>query len=158
MSRIGRGASGAARDQAGSLTMPPPATGAAATSAEKNAENEVRRCGGNAVLMEARLCEMISSIRALVRSNVDLEEALRESPEDPDFLQAVSENKLAIRRQGLVAQALVQEMRALGAKVDLEGDVLDAISNVQKYVSGERSTAEGGEGVASTDTSGGLYL
>ena len=147
MSRAG--GFGTPREQAGSLTMLRPES--AVASVEKNAENEVRQCGGNVVLLEARLCEMTSSIRALARSNVDLEAALKDSPEDPDFLQALSENRLAIRRQGLVAQALVREMNAMGTKVDLEEDIRDAVSNV------EGSANQQGEGV-SPGTANGLYL
>jgi len=139
------------------LTMSrPPSTAAAttATSAEKNAENEVTQCGGDVALMEARLCEIISSIRALGRSNVDLETALKDdSPEDPDFLRAVSENKLTIRRQGLVAEALVREMKAFGTNVDLDEDVRNVIGSVQCFgVTGKDD--EGG----TTDTATGLYL
>eukprot|EP00977_Amphora_coffeiformis_P003744 scaffold742_cov165-Amphora_coffeaeformis.AAC.20 len=151
------GGFGTPREQAGSLTMPqpPPTTTTAPVSADKNAENEVRQCGGNVVLMEARLCEIASSLRALARSNVDLEAALDDdAPDDPDFLQAVSENKLAIKRQGQVTKALVREMKFLGTtNVDLEEDVRDVIDSVQCFGVAEKDGQAG-----STDTASGLYL
>jgi hypothetical protein len=66
-------------------------------------------------------------MRALLRSNKDLEEALQSDPNDPDFLQAVAENKLALRRQGYVAGALVKELKAHGTSVELEEDIRQAI-------------------------------
>jgi hypothetical protein len=45
--------------------------------------------GGNVMLMEARLLELYSSLRALHRSNTNLEEALEETPGDADFLIAI---------------------------------------------------------------------
>ena len=126
------------RDQAGSLVMPRPPS-KTATTAASNAKNEVAECGGNVLLLEARLCEITSSIRALLRSNEDLDEALRDAPNDPDFLQAVEENKIAIRRQGRVAESLVNEMKTKGAKVDLEEDIEHAISGSNVVVVAERS-------------------
>jgi len=103
------------REQAGSLTLPPPPS------------VEVTECGGNVLLMEARLCELTSSIRALLRSNTDLVEALGDNQDDPDFLQAIEENKLAIRRQGRVAVSLAQELQTRGANIELEEDIQKAV-------------------------------
>jgi hypothetical protein len=114
------------REEAGSLTLPHPNT--ARSTAAANAMHEVSDCAGNVLLMEARLCEMTSAIRALIRSNEDLEEALKDAPDDPDFNQAVEENRIAIRRKGRVAVALVKEMQAQGANVDLEEDILRVVS------------------------------
>jgi hypothetical protein len=114
------------RDQAGSLVLPAPPRKSRAT-AQDNAKTEVLECGGNTQLMEARLCQMTCSMRALIRSNQELEDALKVSPGDVDFLQAIAENQLTIRRQGQVAVALVQEMQARGCHVELEEDIRQII-------------------------------
>lgn len=115
------------REEAGSLVLHLPSP--SSHSAQGLVAREIVNCGGNTLLMEARLCEITSSIRGLVRSNHELRDALLrgESPDDPDFLQAMEENKIAIRRQGYVAAALVQEMQAHGCNVNLEDDIKEAI-------------------------------
>ena len=105
--------------------------------------------------MEARLCQITSSMRALVRSNKDLEEALETSPGDADFLQAIAENQLTIRRQGLVAVALVREMKARGCNAELEADIERVVTGNSEAV----LIVSGGESrTADTSPSQGLFL
>ena len=114
------------REEAGSLTLRRPVSQPSSLlSAETNATQEVVACGGNTLLLEARLCEMTSSIRALSRSNAALEDALAAaaSQEDPDFWQALEENKLAMRRQLCVAVALVEALQRNGSHIELEDDL-----------------------------------
>lgn len=111
------------RELAGSVTLVRPQTAPKRSTAADNAKTEVLKCGGNTQLMEARLCQITSSVRALIRSNKDLEEALLTAPGDPDFLQAIGENQLIIRRHGQTARALVEEMQSQGCNVELEEDI-----------------------------------
>ena len=145
------------RDQAGSLTLPAPPRPSRGT-AEENAKTEVLECGGNTQLMEARLCQITSSLRALLRSNRELEEALESAPGDADFLQAIAENQLVIRRQGQVAVALVQDMQARGCNVELEEDILSVvIFNGGDGFSEERS-AESNTPANPEPADGGIFL
>lgn len=152
------------RDQAGSLVLPPKKSRA---TAQENANTEVLECGGNTQLMEARLCQMTCSLRALTRSNQELEDALKESPDDVDFLQAIAENKLTIRRQGQVALALVQELQTRGCNVELEDDIRSIVAqDVTVVMLGSASTEVGdgnsnnpnSTGNGETGDRGGLYL
>mmetsp|Transcript_25648 Transcript_25648/g.42672 ORF Transcript_25648/g.42672 Transcript_25648/m.42672 type:complete len:191 (-) Transcript_25648:675-1247(-) len=128
---LGRTATSRRRDEAGSLTLSAPPSSKATTTLSlsleaNNAMQEVNACGGNTQLMEARLCQMTSSIRALFQSNVALEEAIV-FDKDPDFCQALEENKQTIRRQGQVAVALVRELQAHGCSIELESDLQQAL-------------------------------
>jgi hypothetical protein len=131
------------REEAGSLTLPAPTM--PRLSGSEKAQKEVLECGGNAQLMEARLCQTTSSIRALIRSNQDLEAALQSDPNDPDFLQAVAENRLALRRQYLVAVALVKALQAHGASVELEEDIRQAINAFNEELAAPSSSEAAAE-------------
>ena len=113
------------RHQAGSLTRHP----AAATSPQA----VVAECGGNLQLLEARVCELTLSIRALHRSNLALQQALLDDdPKDPDFVQAIEENRAAMLRQGQMAAACVRAMQDGGAaRVDLDADIRDILAKVK---------------------------
>jgi hypothetical protein len=109
---------------------------------------------GNLMLMEARFLQLVSSIRALVRSNEDLEEALKDSPEDGDFLAAISENKLVIGKNRKYLLDLVMSMKRLGGNIDLPDDIRDL--NIEAWPSSSVSnhgTVEGSGG-----DSEGLFL
>eukprot|EP00957_Ditylum_brightwellii_P029590 2236150-Ditylum_brightwellii.AAC.1 len=79
---------------------------------------------GNAILMEARLCEIISSLRALIKSNTELEEALIECPGDKDFIDAISENRIVIIKKQKAATELVRELRIRGVDAEVPKDVM----------------------------------
>lgn len=78
---------------------------------------------GNVQLMEARFLELSSSIRALYKSNQDLEDALQECPGDADFMQAIIENEDIIVKQRKELIAVVRGMQELGANVDVPDDI-----------------------------------
>jgi hypothetical protein len=78
---------------------------------------------GNVQLMEARFLELSSSIRALYRSNADLEDALVESPGDEDVLEAIAENKALITKQKKELTDVVQSMKNLGSNVEIPDDI-----------------------------------
>ena len=78
---------------------------------------------GNVQLMEARFLELSSSIRALYKSNQDLEEALQESPGDADFIEAILENQGIIVRKRKELFTIVQGMQELGANVEVPDDI-----------------------------------
>lgn len=86
---------------------------------------ERRTDGGNLQLMEARLTELYSSLRALYRSNADLQEALADDPTDRDFLIAIEENWEVMRNQRALAIELVSEMKQKGANIDLPEDICE---------------------------------
>lgn len=80
---------------------------------------------GNVQLIEARLLELYSSIRALYRSNQDLLEATKADP-DPVFQEALEENWEVLRRQRLAAMQLVIELKQRGMRsFDLPPDICD---------------------------------
>jgi hypothetical protein len=78
---------------------------------------------GNVQLMEARFLELSSAIRALYKSNNDLQEALQECPGDVDFTEAIHENQGIIVKQRKELMAIVQGMRDLGANADVPDDI-----------------------------------
>ena len=78
---------------------------------------------GNVQLMEARFLELSSSIRALYKSNQDLEEALQESPGDADFIEAILENQGIIVRKRKELVRIVKGMQEMGANVDVPDDI-----------------------------------
>ena len=77
------------KSQAGSLVMAKPSS-----SDGSSIQND-----GNVLLMEARMTELVSNIRALDDSNKQLEEALVDEPNDIDFVQAIKENKELIQKK-----------------------------------------------------------
>ncbi|KAL3923927.1 MAG: hypothetical protein SGILL_001361 [Bacillariaceae sp.] len=100
---------------------------------------------GNVQLMEARFMELSSSIRALYKSNKDLEEALQESPGDADFMEAILENQDIIVKQRRELIAVVHGMRVLGANVDVPDD----IQTMDMGISRESTLSPPGSAVAS---------
>jgi hypothetical protein len=101
------------RNQAASLVMPKP---------DPESQEAPQ---GNPLLMEATFLELVSSIRALHRSNGELEEALKKDPDDLDFSLAVKENKYIILRKREETLQLVVDMRRMGASIDVPEDILD---------------------------------
>lgn len=87
--------------------------------------NERRTDGGNVQLMEARVMELFSSLRALYRSNQELTEALKSDPIDSDFAEALEENWVTIRGQRELATEIVRDMKARGSNVDMPQDICD---------------------------------
>lgn len=89
------------------------------------APTDDRTDGGNVQLMEARLTELLSSLRALYRSNQELAEALKSDPSDDDFRQALDENWTTMRRQRELSMELVRDMKARGSNIDMPEDICD---------------------------------
>ncbi len=84
----------------------------------------------NAQLMEARICQLISSLRALTRSNKELEAALLEDPEDYDFISAVKENRDVIHKQLQLVMALAHKMKEVGIRnYQLPNDISQIIAH-----------------------------
>jgi predicted nuclease with TOPRIM domain len=73
--------------------------------------------------MEARLTELYSSLRALLRSNQQLEEALSHTPGDADFIEALEENWSVMRNQRALAVELVTDMKRQGVNIDIAEDI-----------------------------------
>ena len=79
----------------------------------------------NVMLLEAQFLELASSIRALLRSNQQLLEALVDSPGDSDFMTAILENRVVIRKQRQILIDLVADMKRAGANMDVPDDIRD---------------------------------
>lgn len=91
-----------------------------------NPAHDRRTDGGNVQLMEARLTELYSSLRALYRSNQELLEALKMDPNDQDFLEAVEENWTTLRKQRELAMELVRDAQNQGAKaIEMPEDIIN---------------------------------
>jgi predicted ATPase with chaperone activity len=99
---------------------------------------------GNSLLMEAQFLELVSNIRALHISNRDLKEALKEDPNDLDFLQALKENKYIILRKREEVLRLVFDMKRAGANIDVPDDIIAMKIDLPKD---EANDANEGEGV-----------
>lgn len=115
-----------------------------------------RTDGGNVQLMEARLTELFSSLRALYRSNQELAEALKSDPNDDDFRQALEENWATMRRQRELAMDIVRDiMKGQGTIIDMPQDICDMNIPAWKHPPPHQSQEEekqqaseaGGEGV-----------
>ena len=74
------------------MTTPIPTT-ATSSSQYPQQQQLMEVTQGNLLLMEATFLELVSNIRALAKSNRDLDEALIADPDDLDFLQALKENR-----------------------------------------------------------------
>jgi len=122
-----------------------------------NPANDQRTDGGNVQLMEARLVELYSSLRALYRSNQELAEALAADPEDSDFAQAVEENWSTMRKQRELAVELVRDLKARGTDIDMPEDICDM--NVPAWREPKKQSQEQKQEEEQThETEEGVYL
>ena len=130
----------------------------------------------SALLLDAKLGELCTSIRALARSNDELREALKEQPGDRDFIVAIHENEEIIIKRREAAAELVKRLRKAGIDADLPDDILnmkmewkgsigsDEVEGVQEGDGSGETKITSQEGVsasiasADTITSEGLYL
>jgi hypothetical protein len=78
---------------------------------------------GNPQLMEAQFLQLVSSIRALASSNLQLKEALLETPDDADFHSAVKENKYLILKKRSLLVNLVTDMKRMAVNIDVPDDI-----------------------------------
>ena len=79
----------------------------------------------SALLLDAKLGEICTSIRALARSNDELREALKENPGDRDFIVAIHENEEIIVKRREIAAELVRRLRKAGIDADVPQDILE---------------------------------
>ena len=128
----------------------------------------------SALLLDAKLAELCTSIRALSRSNDELREALKEQPGDRDFIVAIHENEEIIIKRRETAAELVKRLRKAGIDADLPEDILnmkmkwkgsignDEVEGDQEGDGAGETKISPEEGVsasaASADTGEGLYL
>ncbi len=106
--------------------------------------------------MEARLLEYISSLRQLISTNVQLEEALRDGHQDDgkyddDLLQALEENDELIVRRRNEANLLSMKLSAHGVKISLvdklpryDGSTLLKQMREEKRKNEKKKDGEGG--------------
>ena len=79
----------------------------------------------SALLLDAKLVEICTSVRALARSNDELREALKEHPGDRDFIVAIHENEEIIVKRREIAAELVRRLRKSGIDADVPQDILE---------------------------------
>jgi hypothetical protein len=136
------------RSEAGSMTLERP-----------NPANDRRTDGGNVQLIEARLTELYSSLRALYRSNQELLEALKTNPNDQDFLDAVEENWTTLRKQRELAMELVRDAQNQGANaIDMPEDIVDMRIPAWREQKHEQSEEKNTEEEKAGESEGGVYL
>mmetsp|Transcript_15869 Transcript_15869/g.34482 ORF Transcript_15869/g.34482 Transcript_15869/m.34482 type:complete len:155 (+) Transcript_15869:73-537(+) len=123
----------------------------------------------SSLLLDAKLAELINSIRALARSNDELRDALKEHPDDRDFIIAIQENEEIIVKRREAAAELCLRLRNSGVDTDLPSDILEmdvankgSTGGSQKAKDADSSTEDKevteevvGDGA---DADGGLYL
>ena len=109
----------------------------------------------NPILLEAKLLELITSIRQLISSNQQLEQALNEEQdEDDDLLQALIENEELILRKKNNAMVLADTLKCLGVNISLN----DKIPLYHGSVLLKKMREEEEEKSKNDDAGGGLYL
>jgi len=138
------------RSMAGSTVLP---------QSSANPSPHKRTDGGNVQLMEARLVELYSSLRALGRSNDQLKEALLDDPNDSDFITAIDENLTAMRGQRELCMELVRDMKGQGMNIDLPEDIcnLDVLATPTSQDQ-EESQSSAPITQTPTETDTGVYL
>jgi hypothetical protein len=82
--------------------------------------------GSNPQLMEAQFLQLVSSIRALASSNLQLREALLEE-DDADFHSAIKENKYLILKKRSLLVNLVTDMKRMSIDMDVPDDIRDMV-------------------------------
>ena len=112
--------------------------------------------------MEATYLELVSNTRALYESNQQLEEALKEDPDDIDFRQAIKENKYIILRKRDQIVRLVVDMKRMGANIDVPDDIrdmkLDLTEPPQEGRTAEMGTITETDTATPADEGEGVYL
>lgn len=135
---------------AGSLVLEKPSSSQKTTS-------QARTDGGNLQLMEARLMELQSSLRALYKSNEEIQQFINDNDDDDnnqDFRDAIEENWTAMRNQRSLAMELVSEMKRRGVNIDLPGDICDM--NIPAHKEEKKPQEHDSSSNANTET--GIYL
>ena len=88
--------------------------------------------GGNPQLMEAQFLQLVSSIRALASSNLQLREALLEE-DDVDFHSAIKENKYLILKKRSLLVNLVTDMKRMSVNIDVPDDIRDMVEERETH-------------------------
>jgi hypothetical protein len=97
--------------------------------------------------MEASLTELYSSLRALIRSNEQLEEVLRANPGDADFIEALEENWSVMRKKRASAIELVNDMQRQRLSIDLAEDIREMKFPALKESTQKEHTPTAGGGI-----------
>jgi hypothetical protein len=125
-------------------------------SASGNVVSDDANGGGDdqPILMEARLVEMISSLRQLIHSNRLLEEALAEC-HDEDLIRALEENDGVILRKRDDARALAARLKRHGVNIDVR-DMIPRYDG--SAVLGRMMKERRHQDQSSADEDGGMHL
>lgn len=113
----------------------------------------------NPILMEAKLLEMISSLRQLIQSNQQLDEALIEECDnggditncDQELLQALTENESVILRKHNDAIVLAAKLSKHGGNISLADKIPQYSGSIVLKKTKEKEEEKNKQ-------SGGLYL
>ncbi|KAL7489634.1 hypothetical protein ACHAW6_015322 [Cyclotella cf. meneghiniana] len=111
-------------------------------------------------LLEARLSETVRSLRRLIDSNRELDEALREGADDVELLDALRENDELIVRKTKDVRAMSRRLKEMGVGViPAEEDMpVYGGSVVLRKLEEERRTREEKCQCIEKEEGGGLYL
>ena len=108
-------------------------------------------------LLEAKLLELITSIRQLISSNQQLEQALNEDDdEDDDLLQALIENEELIIRKKNNATMLADTLKSSGVNISLNDKI--PLYHGSVLIKKMKEDGEDKKSKNGNDGGGGLYL
>lgn len=113
----------------------------------------------NPILLEAKLLELITSIRQLISSNQQLEQALNEEEddEDDDLLQALIENEELIIRKKNNATMLANTLKSRhGVNISLNDKI--PLYHGSVLIKKMKEDGEDKKSKNGNDGGGGLYL
>ena len=111
----------------------------------------------NPILLEAKLLELITSIRQLISSNQQLEQALQEDEEaDDDLLQALIENEELILRKKNNAMVLADTLKSSGVNISLNDKI--PLYHGSVLIKKMKEDGEDKKSKNGNDGGGGLYL
>ena len=111
----------------------------------------------NPILLEAKLLELITSIRQLISSNQQLEQALNEDDdEDDDLLQALIENEELILRKKNNATILADTLKSRGVNISLNDKI--PLYHGSVLIKKMKEDGEDKKSKNGNDGGGGLYL
>lgn len=103
------------------------------------------------ILMEAKFREMVTSINQLISSNKKLDEALQDSYDDDDLLDALKENEALIHRKIYEATSLAANLNKHGVHISLADKILqyDGSSVLKRLEADQKDKADknAGDGI-----------
>ena len=130
-------------------------------TASGNVASRTENDDDSPILLEARLSETILSLRQLIHTNQQLDEALLKDVQDDDLLEALKENDELIARRMKDVTVMSRRLKELGVQANfLEEDmpVYGGSVVLKKLEEVKRRTREEECQLLEKEESGGLYL